>query len=395
MRISPDELNFISPQAWQDIHFTYGRYTFQKDLIIFSGVNNIVTAPDADHRRFRRLLNHAFSDKALREQESILQLHIHKLLRNFSEVVATTTPSSANEKAGGQQGKVNLTDNIMFVVFDIISDLSFGQSFACLDTSTFHPWPAQMMDTLALIPYLSCIARFPLPSPIASLAAPLLTKLVPEASRAASARHKAWSHEQVEKRLNTETERADFLTYITRHNEDPKEGGMSRAEIHANASTFLQAGAETTAALATAAVYFLLCNPNCYQRVVGEVRAAFATDEEIDISAIIDRLPLLQAVIDESFRLYPPAIVGQPRRVPSGGREIAGHFVSEGTSVQMHSYAIGHSSMNFCDPESFAPERWLKTKDGEEPSESLKWASDKLEAVQPFSVGSRNCIGKK
>ena len=393
MRISPDELNFISPQAWQDIHFTYGRYSFQKDLVAFPGVENIVTAPDADHKRFRRLLNHAFSDRALREQESILQLHIHKLLRNFAEVVATAP--SANEKAGRQQGKVNLTDHMMFVVFDIISDLSFGSSFACLDTSTFHPWPALMMDTLARVAYLSCIARFPLPSPIASLAAPFLTKLIPEASEAAWARHQAWSHEQVDKRLNAETERADFLTYITRHNEDPEAGGMSRAEIHANAATFLQAGAETTAALVTAAVYFLLRNPSCYQRVVGEVRAAFTTEEEIEISAIIDRLPFLQAVIDETFRLYPPAIVGQPRRVPRGGKEVAGHFVSEGTSVQMHLYAIGHSSMNFCDPEVFAPKRWLKTKDGEDSAGNLKWANDKLEVVQPFSVGSRNCIGKK
>ena len=395
VRISPDEINFVTPQAWQDIHFTYGRYTFQKDLVVFSGVDNIVVAPDADHRRLRRLLSHAFSDKALREQESILQLHVHKLLRNFSEVIPKAAPSSIDEKAEEQKGKVNLTNNIMFVVFDIISDLAFGQSFACLDTSTFHPWPAQMMDTLARVPYLSCIARFPLPSPIATLAAPLLMKLVPEASKAAHTRHRAWTHEQVEKRLNTETERADFLTYITRQNEDPEEGGMSHAEIHANAAAFLQAGAETTAALVTAVLYFLICNPTYYQRVVGEVRAAFATEEEIDISAIIDRLPLLQAVIDETFRLYPPAIAGQPRIVPSGGREVAGHFVSEGTSVQMHSYAIGHSSMNFCEPEIFAPERWLKTKDGPDLVGSLKWASDKLEAVQPFSVGSRNCLGKK
>lgn len=48
-----------------------------------SGVVNILDADDAGHRRMRRLQNPAFSDKALRAQESVIcgyaSLLVHKL----------------------------------------------------------------------------------------------------------------------------------------------------------------------------------------------------------------------------------------------------------------------------------------------------------------------------
>lgn len=49
-------------------------------------------------------------------------------------------------------------------------------------------------------------------------------------------------------------------------------------------------------------------------------------------------------------------------------------------------YAMYTSPLNFKEPMSFAPERWL----GDE-----KFDSDRRAALQPFSVGSRDCLGKK
>lgn len=50
---------------------------------------------------------------------------------------------------------------------------------------------------------------------------------------------------------------------------------------------------------------------------------------------------------------------------------------------------IFHSSRNFTDPLKFIPERWLDGPD------SKRFAKDRVQAFQPFSVGPRNCIGKK
>lgn len=55
-----------------------------------------------------------------------------------------------------------------------------------------------------------------------------------------------------------------------------------------------------------------------------------------------------------------------------------------GVSVQ--SIASSLSPDNFFEPKVLHPERWL----GDE-----RFKEDKLDASQPFSIGPRNCIGKK
>ncbi|KAK7946942.1 cytochrome P450 [Apiospora aurea] len=45
-----------------------------------------------------------------------------------------------------------------------------------------------------------------------------------------------------------------------------------------------------------------------------------------------------------------------------------------------------HHADHFAHPEEFHPERWL----GEDP----RFAHDRKEAFEPFSHGSRNCLGK-
>jgi cytochrome P450 len=83
VRVAPNECSFISVDtAWQDIYgFRTGRNkgsdSFGKDLSWFpmpySGSRSIISADDADHSRMRKNLSHAFSDRALRDQEVLVQ----------------------------------------------------------------------------------------------------------------------------------------------------------------------------------------------------------------------------------------------------------------------------------------------------------------------------------
>lgn len=56
------------------------------------------------------------------------------------------------------------------------------------------------------------------------------------------------------------------------------------------------------------------------------------------------------------------------------------------TSVYMSQYAANHSPRNFKDPDAFVPERWL---------EDERYEDDNRAAMNPFSFGPRNCLGKK
>lgn len=104
-----------------------GTNPFFKDLVLHAGIDSIVTANDADHSRIRRLLSHAFSDKALREQEPIIRLHIDNLMAGL------------RKQCDEFGGKADLTKWFNWTTFDIVSDLAFGEPFHCLKETTYQP----------------------------------------------------------------------------------------------------------------------------------------------------------------------------------------------------------------------------------------------------------------
>lgn len=307
VRISPDELSFISPSAWKDMYANRqgGINPFAKDMVIFGGVQNIVTANDADHSRMRRLLSHAFSDKALREQEPLIQVYVDNLI------------SGLKNQCKGSEGEFDLADWFNWTTFDVIGDLAFGEPFNCLKETTYQPWVRILMNDLKALVLTSVTMRFP---PLNKLVAMFIPKEVVQAR----IDHDKMSREKVNRRLDNPTSRPDFMSYILRHN--GTKGGMSRQEIQVNSATFIVAGSETTATLLCGAIWSLLHNPTYLDRLQSEIRCKFSTAEEI-ILQNTDNLTFLHAVISESFRMYPPAVAGQARVAPPGGDFISGYWV--------------------------------------------------------------------
>lgn len=66
--------------------------------------------------------------------------------------------------------------------------------------------------------------------------------------------------------------------------------------------------------------------------------------------------------------------------------------------MQVSQWAAHHSEENFADPEEFVPERWLDGEDvvgdGKKWKREEKYEGDRRGAMQPFSFGPRNCLGK-
>ena len=166
---------------------------------------------------------------------------------------------------------------------------------------------------------------------------------------------------------------------------------MSTIELRENAAAIIFAGSETSATSLAGTIYYLLMNPTKMQTLVTHVRAAFASEQDITMQHVRERLPYQLAVINESLRLYPPAPIAFSlnRVVPHEGASIAGNFVPGRTVVAVAPWAAFRSSRNFADPTAFVPERWLK---GDECPE--RYRDDKRKVVQPFGAGPRGCIGK-
>lgn len=155
--------------------------------------------------------------------------------------------------------------------------------------------------------------------------------------------------------------------------------GMDNRQLRDELVTMFLAGHETTSIALTSTLYLLGSHPELAARaraeldeVLGE-RAAGADD--------LPRLRLLDAILRESMRLYPPAwMVG---REALRDLEIGGARIPAGAQLLLSQWVVHRDARWFDAPEEFRPDRWL---DG-------RAASLHRYAYFPFGGGPRVCIG--
>jgi cytochrome P450 len=365
VRVGPSVLSYSSGQAWQDIYGARaGKGQMQKyHPFHVDGfeVANIVNTSTENHTRRRKLLSHAFSDKAMREQEPLISEYIDLLILRLKERVDST---------------LDVTKWFNLTTFDITGDLTFGEAFDGLKKSEYNPWITLIFSNLKLAVFGNVAAEFPgLPT--------LLSQLAPKKLIEEAAAHVITTKEKVHRRMKMDTKRKDFMSYILGNND--KESGMSLAEIEADAYVLIIGGSETTATLLSGCVYYLCTHPEVMEKLATEIRSSYASESDINFASV-SKLPYLLAVLQESLRVYPPAPGNMPREVPAEGAIIDGRFVPGGTGVGVCQWASYRSKRNFKNPDSFVPERWL----GNDP----EYAGDNHSAFQPFGFGPRNCIGR-
>jgi cytochrome P450 len=209
-------------------------------------------------------------------------------------------------------------------------------------------------------------------------------KLVPSSVNQKQLEHFQHSVTRVTKRLDKgrDSEGVDLWDLVLGQEEGK---GLSRDEMDANASLFMMAGTETTATLLSGLTYQLLKNPRPMEKLVKEIRDQFASAEEMTMERLA-ALPYLSACIKEAFRVYPPSPLGPPRVTPEHGSTVVGRFIPPGSVVSIPQYVMNTHEKNFKKPLEYIPERWLGDRE---------FDSDQRHAVQPFSVGSMDCVGKK
>lgn len=317
VRIAPNSLAYRAAPAWRDIygHRKKGHQTFRKDPALYAptpnGVNAIITANEEQHTRMRRLLSHAFSNKALGEQEGILHTYADMLIDKLKGLVSQE-----------QSPVVDMTRWLNYTTFDLIGDLAFGEPFGCLAENRYHWWLLIILDAVKASSYLKIFSFYPILLPLVAFLTPrhLIQKRTDSFNL---------SVEKVRRRLKSQTTRPDFTSYIIKHSKD----GMvlTPSEIDANAAVFVLAGSETTAALLSGCVYYLLRHRDKYIQLAREIRGAFDKSSDINLSAIAE-LPYLNAVLRETMRIYPPIPAMLPRIVPEGGAFISGQYVPGGVS---------------------------------------------------------------
>ncbi|KAL9125918.1 MAG: hypothetical protein Q9217_004953 [Psora testacea] len=261
--------------------------------------------------------------------------------------------------------------------FDLIGDLSFGENFGCLDNGDYIPFVRATPEISKELTFTQMLYYYRLGR---------LRKLfMPKGVAGSRAQNMKRAMDTVERRVQRDTDRKDFLYYILAAND---EKGMSRAEIDVNAFSFSTAGSESTATLMSAATFFALSRPLVRERLLREIRTAYASEDEITLASI-QGLEYLDAVLTEASRLYPPVAGTLPRVVPAPGETIDGLYVPAGTTVGVNHFSSYRDPKNFYRSDDFLPDRWLP-----ESRDKAPFRGDKRACLQPFSFGPRNCLGK-
>lgn len=148
-------------------------------------------------------------------------------------------------------------------------------------------------------------------------------------------------------------------------------------------------GSDTTATQLAANFFYLTNNPRILSKLVHETRTTFSDVEEIRVGDKLSSCVYLSAVIEETLRINPSVPGILPREVLPGGITVCDEFFPAGVELSVPIYTLHHNPNYYPEPHKYVPERWLAKENDEE---SLKLAAD---ACNPFSYGSRICVGWK
>ncbi|CAN1333491.1 Cytokinin hydroxylase [Linum perenne] len=170
----------------------------------------------------------------------------------------------------------------------------------------------------------------------------------------------------------------DLLGVLLNQLQDkPSKNGLQL--IMDECKTFFFAGHETTALLLTWTVMLLASNPSWQDKVRAQVNEV-CNSQPVSLEHL-PKLNLLNMVINESLRLYPPATV-MPRMAFEDIR-LGDLNIPKGLSIWIPVLAIHHSQ-----------ELWGKDADEFNPDRFVSRTYAPGRHFFPFAAGPRNCIGQ-
>jgi cytochrome P450 len=171
--------------------------------------------------------------------------------------------------------------------------------------------------------------------------------------------------------------RGDLLEMLMEARDEETNEAMSDRQLRDEVLTLVLAGHETTANAMSWTWFSLSRNPAVRTRLHEEVDRLGGPPAVGDLPA----LRYVQAVIEESMRLFPPAWVTARNAVADD--EIGGVRIPKGSYVFVSPYVTHRLPEYFPNPEGFLPERFLDPAIEQLPKY----------AYFPFGGGPRICIG--
>lgn len=184
--------------------------------------------------------------------------------------------------------------------------------------------------------------------------------------------------EIIQQRIQSEEKHNDLLDMLLETRYEDTGEAMSTQQLIDEIKILFIAGHETTANALTFILHLLGNHPEAQQKVYDEIiEIESQTDDVIEQ---LQKMSYINAVINESMRLYPPAWITDRENIDDD--EMLGYTMKSKTLIGVSFYALHRNPKYWENPEVFNPERFM----GEQKKESYKY-------FYPFGAGPRMCIG--
>ncbi|KAN0142182.1 putative P450 monooxygenase [Lactarius tabidus] len=373
IRLTPNELHFSNPAAFNDIYNP--RNKWDKDHLLYRAFDMDMATVGfihySDAKQRRDVLTPFFSRTSVRQMQDLIK-----------ERVIVLCDALAHQSAAGKSSDLVLGFHCFS--FDVIMDFCYAKNwdttrvpdfksdivFACqavLPILTMRKYSGLLVKAMRYIPiwfgkkYGSVVTRSMFS--LREMYVNQIDEILRNPGSLENTPHKIIYHAL----LDPDANKGRALP--------------SRLSLRQEAGALLNAGSDSTSISATTITYHVLRDPEVQQRLVKELRTAWPVLEEVPRYEVLEKLPYLTAVIKEGLRMFPGGFT-LPRVVPPEGTVIAGTFIPGGTVVGQCTLCVHRSPSVFSDPDAFIPDRWL--------GEDAKMLDASMVA---FSKGPRNCIG--
>ncbi|KAK0862978.1 hypothetical protein LTR87_016387 [Friedmanniomyces endolithicus] len=397
IRLGPNVLSFADPRA---IKIIYGLnkgmvksdfYPVQQAVAKGQRLQSLFSTKDEDyHAKYRRCVNNAFAMSSLVGYEPLVDSTTDAFIEETDKKYCATGKSC------------NFSQWLQFFAFDVIGELTWSKRLGFVerdeDVEGIVKFIGDFLSYAGPIgqqPFLDLLLE---KNPVKlALQRWGISKTVFPVTRFANdqAASRAAEMEKIKQEgsLDEGSGRGvDLLMKFTQAQHDHPEF-MTDRQVLSSCTSMIFAGSETTAISLSSIFYHLVKHPRVYQKLVEELDMAAlnGTITERDQGKVSwaesQKLPYLDAVIQESFRMHPAAGLILERVVPPQGIEILGKHIPGGTIVGCNAWVLHRRAEIFGnDIDTFRPERWLEAK------------PDRLKEMKAtmfqFGAGARTCIGK-
>ncbi|KAF2676486.1 cytochrome P450 [Lentithecium fluviatile CBS 122367] len=373
VRIGPNHVSFASPEALVTIHGSrqaFPKSDFYKQTVAtWEGkpLLNLFSVQDVNwHSSLKKTIGGLYTKSAVLN----LEPKIDTCLQLFTKKMKELTRSG--------NSTVDMSLWVHLFTFDCLGDINVSRNFGFMESGKDVNGMIAGSDSLLIMTGLYAQAPFLQVVQRVMEAIWGMRKVNPILKLTSSL---------VNERLEKPTQSRDMLNNFTNLRQANPDKLSSR-KIIGSLYINLMAGHDVLAVTLRAILYYVARTPRVEEKLRAElatVHSKHAIGQAVPYGEL-SKLPVLDAVIQESLRIHGNLGLINERVVPREGAVINGFKLPGGTVVGVNPWAIHHNTEIFGeDVDVFRPERWLDSPE------------DRLELMRrnlfSFGAGPRKCIG--